>query len=67
MQQQNQNKELTNNYVTAVSGVAKTRELMEKYIADEALISHIEVFEAAFPRYDLLIDEMTAEDKRVKM
>jgi predicted ester cyclase len=38
---------------------------MEEYIADEALISHKEIFEAAFPKYDLFIDEMTAEGNRV--
>lgn len=65
MEQQRKNKEFIINYLTEVSGVAKTRELLEKYIADEALISHIEVFEAAFPKYDLFIDEMTAEGKRV--
>ena len=54
MEQQRKNKEFIINYLNAVSGVTKTRELLEKYIADESLISHIEVFEAAFPKYDLL-------------
>ena len=65
MEQQRRNKEFIINYLTAVSGVAKTRALLEKYIADEALIGHIEFFEAAFPKYDLFVDEMTAEDKRI--
>ncbi len=65
MDQQRKNKEFIINYLTAVSGVEKTRELLEKYMTDEALISHIEVFETAFPKYDLFIDEMTAEDKRI--
>ena len=65
MEQQRKNKEFIINYLTAVSGVEKPRELLEKYISDEALISHIEVFEAAFPKYDLFIDEMTAEGKRI--
>lgn len=65
MEQQRKNKEFIINYLNAVSGVTKTRELLEKYIADESLISHIEVFEAAFPKYDLFVDEMTAEDKRI--
>ena len=65
MDQQRKNKEFIINYLTAVGGVEKTRELLEKYITDEALISHIEVFEAAFPKYDLFIDEMTAEGKRI--
>ena len=65
MEQQRKNKEFIINYLTAVSGVEKPRTLLEKYITDEALISHIEVFEAAFPKYDLFIDEMTAEGKRI--
>src|SRR5438874_2655461 len=65
MEQQRKNKEFIINYLTAVSGADKTRELLEKYITDEALISHIEVFETAFPKYEVLIDEMTAEDKRI--
>ena len=65
MDQQRKNKEFIINYLNAVSGVAKTRELMENYISDEALISHKEVFEAAFPKYDLFIDEMTAEGNRI--
>lgn len=65
MEQQRKNKELIINYVTAVSGVIKTRELVENYMTDEALMSHIEVFETAFPKYEMLIDEMTAEGNRV--
>ena len=65
MDQQRKNKEFIINYLTAVSGVEKPRTLLEKYITDEALISHIEVFEAAFPKYDLFIDEMTAEGNRI--
>ena len=65
MDQQRKNKELIINYVTAVSGVIKTRELVENYMTDETLISHIGVFETAFPKYDLFIDEMTAEGNRV--
>jgi len=65
MDQQRKNKEFIINYLNALSGVAKTRALMEEYIADEALISHKEIFEAAFPKYDLFIDEMTAEGNRV--
>ena len=65
MEQQRKNKEFIINYLTAVSGVEKPRTLLEKYMTDEALISHIEVFEAAFPKYDLFIDEMTAEGKRI--
>ena len=65
MEQQRKNKEFIINYFNAVGGVAKTRELLEKYMTDESLISHIEFFEVAFPSYDIFADEMTAEDNRV--
>ena len=65
MDQQQKNKEFIINYLNAMGGVSKTRALMEKYITDEALISHKEFFEAAFPCYEVYIDEMTAEGNRV--
>jgi len=65
MDQQQKNKEFIINYLNAMGGVPKTRALMEKYITDEALISHKEFFEAAFPCYEVYIDEMTAEGNRV--
>ena len=37
---------------------------MEQYTDDEALIGHIEYFEAAFPKYEMFIDELTAEINR---
>ena len=65
MDQQRKNKEFIINYFNAISGVDKPRELLEKYIEDEELISHIIFFEAAFPKYELFIDELTAENNRV--
>ena len=65
MEQQNKNKEFIINYLNALSGVPKTKELMEQYITDQALIGHIEFFEIAFPCYEVYIDEMTAEGNRV--
>lgn len=66
MEQQQKNKEFIINYFNAIaSGVPKTRDILEKYMTDEALIGHIEVFEAAFPLYEVYIEEMTAEGNRV--
>jgi predicted ester cyclase len=65
MEQQQKNKEFIINYLTALSGISKTRALLEKYMTDEALIGHIEFFEAAFPLYEAYIDEITAEGNRV--
>ena len=65
MEQHKQNKEFIIHYFNALSGVPKTRELLEKYITDEELIGHIAFFEAAFPGYEVFADEMTAEGNRV--
>ena len=66
MQQQNQNKEFINRYFNALgSGAPKTKELLEKYITDKELIEHINFFEAVFPGYEVIADEMTAEDNKV--
>ena len=65
MEQQNQNKEFIIRYFKALSGVPKTRELLEEYITDEELLGHIAFFEVVFPGYEVLSDEMTAEGNRV--
>lgn len=65
MEQQNKNKAFIINYFNAIGGVSKTRDLLEQYITDEALIGHIDFFEVAFPKYEVYIDEMTAEGNRV--
>ena len=59
------NKELVIEYFNAISGVKKTRELLEKYISDKHLVEHIEFFDSVFPAYELYADEMLAEGNRV--
>ena len=59
------NKELVIDYFNAISGVKKTRELLEKYVSDKHLIEHIEFFDTVFPAYELYADEMLAEGNRV--
>jgi len=59
------NKELVIEYFNAISGVKKTRELLEKYVSDKHLIEHIEFFDTVFPAYELYADEMLAEGNRV--
>jgi predicted ester cyclase len=65
MEQQRQNKEFIIRYINALSGVYKTRELMEQYMTDEELLGHIAFFDAAFPKYEMFADEITAEGNRV--
>jgi predicted ester cyclase len=65
MEQQNKNKEFTINYFNAISGMPKPRKILEQYITDETLMDHIQFFEAAFPKYELYMEEMTAEGNMV--
>lgn len=66
MEQAQKNKEFIINYFNEIAGgVPKNRALMEKYTTDEALIGHVEFFEKAFPCYSLVVDEITAEGRRV--
>ncbi|MEO5998796.1 MAG: ester cyclase [Chitinophagaceae bacterium] len=60
-----QNKEFIVLYFNAISGVPKTRELLEEYISDEELIDHILFFDNGFPSYEMFADEITSEGNRV--
>lgn len=65
MEQQKKNKEFIIRYINAISGVTKTREVMELYMTDEELLGHILFFDTAFPKYEMFADEITAEGNRV--
>lgn len=65
MEQQKQNKKFIIRYINALSGEIKTREIMERYMNDEELLGHILFFDAAFPKYEMFADEITAEGNRV--
>ena len=66
MEQQKQNKEFIIRYFNALSsGVPRTRELLEQYTTDEELIGHILFFDTVFPGYEVIADELIAEDNRV--
>jgi predicted ester cyclase len=58
-------KEFIIRYFTALSAApAKTRELIEKYVEDEALIEHILFFDSVFPGYEVFAEEMVAEGNK---
>ena len=59
------NKAFIIEYFNALSGVKKTRPMIEKYVTDKALIEHIEFFDSVFPAYEIFADEMIAEGTRV--
>lgn len=65
MEQYRKNKEFIINYFNAFRESGPTWEMLDKYITDEALIRHIETFEIAFPGYEIVADDITAEGNRV--
>ena len=65
MEQEQKNKQFIIEYVNAISGNIKTREMIEDCVTDNNLIEHILFFDSVLPRYELFIDEITAEDNRV--
>ncbi|WP_298761948.1 ester cyclase [uncultured Psychroserpens sp.] len=52
-------------YFNAISGKIKTPQLCGQFILDKKLIDHIMFFDGAFPKYELFIEEMIAEDNKV--
>ncbi len=65
MDQQRQNKEFIARYYNGISGVVKTRELLEELMTDESLFATIAFFDTAFPCYDIYADEMISEGNKV--
>jgi predicted ester cyclase len=60
-----ENKALIRRYFEALSGKDKPLEIVNIYVADKELKDHIVMFEAAFPRYQLIADDMVAEGDKV--
>ncbi len=62
-----ENKNFINQYLEALSGKEKPAEKVNKYVADsdDELKQHIAMFEAAFPKYELIAEDMVAEGDKV--
>lgn len=62
-----QNKAFVREYLEAIRGKEKPAALVNRYIADsdEALKQHIMGGEVGFPRYELVAEEMLAEEDKV--
>lgn len=62
-----ENKAFLRRYFEALSGKEKPRALQDEYIADsdQELKEHILYFETAFPRYELIEEDMIAEGDKV--
>ena len=62
-----ENKEFVYRYLAVISGQPKTTAVVNEYIseADPGLEQHIVGYEAAFPCYELVAEDMIAEDDKV--
>ena len=61
MNSPSENKQFVARYVEALSGKAKTPELVARFVSDAGLAEHIQQAEAGFPSYEILVDELIAE------
>lgn len=59
------NKALIKAYFGALNGHPKHFSLVQQYVTDPALAQHIAEAEEAFPRYEIVIEDMVAEGDRV--
>ncbi len=59
------NKALIRQYLAALSGKDKPASIVNIYVNNEKLKQHIKLFESAFPRYKLIIEDMIAEGDKV--
>lgn len=62
-----ENKEFIRNYLEALSGKPKPPELVDQYVAEQPLKDHIAMNEAAFPGYELRIEQIIAEGDLVSV
>ncbi|MBX2956970.1 MAG: ester cyclase [Cyclobacteriaceae bacterium] len=65
MSQLKKNKAFIIEYFNALSGQEKTREKLEKYCADPRLINYVMFIDSVFPKYEVYVEELLAEDDKV--
>jgi predicted ester cyclase len=59
------NKAFIRRYFEAISGKDKPAAVLNRYVADEELKQHIARYEAAFPSYEMIAEDMIAEGDKV--
>ena len=62
-----ENKEFIQAYFEALSGKPKPSKLVDQYVAEQPLKDHISMNEAAFPGYEMRVEQMIAEDDLVSV
>lgn len=58
-------KMVVTDYLRTLSGGPKTPEVVRHYVADEGLARHIADVEAAFPGYEIAVEDMLGEGNKV--
>jgi len=62
-----QSRQFIEDYLNALSGQPKTDELVARLVSDPSLVEHIRQVEAAFPAYELIVQQLIAEGDLVAM
>lgn len=65
MSQLKKNKAFIIEYFNALSGKEKTREKLECYVADHRLIDYVMYIDSVFPKYEVYVEELLAENDKV--
>jgi predicted ester cyclase len=60
-----ENKAFIRRYFEVLSGKDKPAAVVNRYVSDEELKHHIALYEAAFPSYQLIAEDMIAEGDKV--
>ena len=60
-----ENKAFIRRYFEALSSKDKPAAVVNRYVSDEELKHHIALYEAAFPSYQLIAEDMIAEGDKV--
>jgi hypothetical protein len=62
-----QSRQFIEDYLHALSGQPKTDELLARFVSDPSLVEHIRQVEAAFPAYELIPQQLIADQDLVAM
>jgi predicted ester cyclase len=65
MDKAKKNRQFIISYYKALSGREKNETQLSRFVSDPKLVDHILFYEMLFPKYELVIEEITCEDDRV--
>ena len=59
------NKKFIQEYFDAISGKDKPHHILHKFVKDPSLIEHINRFEKAFPKYEIIPEDIISEGDKI--